>query len=146
MLEQADVGRMRCLPTFGCQWVTQPSQSTSTMQHDRCDQRLPILREKKSCAFDIRGSLIMCPAMCVYFILGVLFSVYVYRISEVLSSWRLGTKVKHAVNNVDSALNFVTGNFFNKKFQPRRLHPAWSTTMLTKNTGHQKQNLKLQNS
>ena len=57
----------------------------------------------------------MCPAMCVYFILGVLFSVYVYRISEVLSSWRLGTKVKHAVNNVDSALNFVTGFFFNKE-------------------------------
>ena len=74
----------------------------------------------------------MCPAMCVYFILGVLFSVYVYRISEVLSSWRLGTKVKHAVNNVDSALNFVTGNFFNKKNQPRRLHPAWPTQHVNK--------------
>ena len=32
--------------------------------------------------------------------------------SEVLSSWRQVTKVKLAVNNVDSALNLVTGNFF----------------------------------
>ena len=66
----------------------------------------------------------MCPAMCVYFILGVLFSVYVYRISEVLSSWRLGTKVKHAVNNVDSALNFVTGIFFNKKISAKKTSPC----------------------
>ena len=66
----------------------------------------------------------MCPAMCVYFILGVLFSVYVYRISEVLSSWRLGTKVKHAVNNVDSALNFVTGIFFNNKISAKKTSPC----------------------
>ena len=49
------------------------------------------------------------------FYFGRFILVYVYRISEVLSSWRLGTKVKHAVNNVDSALNFVTGNIFNQK-------------------------------
>jgi len=35
--------------------------------------------------------------------------------SEVLSSWRQVTKVKLAVNNVDSALNLVTGkNFLTK--------------------------------
>jgi len=37
------------------------------------------------------------------------FILFVFpRISEVLSSWRLGSKFKLAVNNVDSALNFVT--------------------------------------
>ena len=116
-------------PLLEASRVAQLSQSTSTMQHDRCDQRLPILREKKELCFrNLRGSLIMCPVMCVYFIsFGRFIFVCVYRISEVLSSWRLGTKVKHAVNNVDSALNFVTGFFF-KKIQPRRLHPAWPSS------------------
>ena len=36
------------------------------------------------------------------------FSWFVSCISEVLSSWRLGSKFKLAVNNVDSALNFET--------------------------------------
>ena len=49
----------------------------------------------------------MCPAMCVYFILGVLFSVYVYRISEVLSSWRLGTKVKKRTQKLASFLVLI---------------------------------------
>ena len=43
------------------------------------------------------------------FISGFRFSVgLIFGISEVLSSWRLGSKFKLAVNNVDSALNFVT--------------------------------------
>ena len=58
------------------------------------------------------------------FYFGRFILVYVYRISEVLSSWRLGTKVKHAVNNVDSALNFVTGKFFNKKNSAKKTSPC----------------------
>ena len=54
----------------------------------------------------------MCPACAFVYLFGRFYLVYVYRISEVLSSWRLGTKIKHAVNNIDSALNFVTGFFF----------------------------------
>ena len=79
------------------------------------------------------------------FYFGRFILVYVYRISEVLSSWRLGTKVKHAVNNVDSVLNFVTGNIFNqKKFSQEDFTLHGPLNMLTKNTGHQKQNLTLQ--
>ena len=49
--------------------------------------------------------------MAVIFLVVVLFSGF----SEVLSSWRQGTKVKLAVNNVDSALNFVTGKILKRK-------------------------------
>ena len=86
----------------------------------------------------------MCPVMCVYFIsFGRFIFVCVYRISEVLSSWRLGTKVKHAVNNVDSALNFVTGFFLLKKFSQEDFTLHGPVQHVNKNTGHQKQNLTL---
>ena len=37
----------------------------------------------------------MCPACAFVYLFGRFYLVYVYRISEVLSSWRLGTKVKN---------------------------------------------------
>ena len=75
----------------------------------RCfDSRLPIfVREKDSSRPTVSGSdfqFMVIYSFCVLF--------FVCGISEVLSSWRLVIKFKHAVNNVDSALNLGTGKFF----------------------------------
>ena len=48
------------------------------------------------------------PVFSLALFLIFVFHVSVSCISEVLSSWRLGSKFKLAVNNVDSALNFET--------------------------------------
>ena len=99
-------------PVFSCRAATRMA----------ANQRLPILCEEKECV--VRSTRFTFG----WFLVTVIVLFWKFSrcgFSEVLSSWRQVTKVKLAVNNVDSALNLVTGKNFaykNKFFSQEDFH------------------------